>query len=584
MNWSLKELYSSFESKEFLDDLNKAKKMIEEIETFSKEFCNLKSVEVLERYIKHFGEYRTVISKLITFSSLSFSVNTSDTSALKYAEKIKKMNSDITGPMVEFSYYLKNIGENKLKEIINSSKVLEEFEYHILEIFNGSLHLLSKEEEVLISKLKQTGSASFATLQSQLSSSLLVEIDGEKLPLQAARNLAYDKDPLVRKNAYYAELKAYKVNEVASAACLNAIKGEVITLSKERGYESPLYETLFNARMKKETLDALISSIEEFLPKLREYYKLKAKKLGHENGLPFYDLFAPMGGSKGKISIEEAKSIVVDNFSSFSNELGDFARNAFEKNWIDILPKKGKVGGAFCSNIKAINESRILVNFTGSLNNAVTLAHELGHGFHGQNIFEENILNTSYPMPLAETASIFCETIVKKSALEKAGKDEKLTILEASLQGYGQVIVDIYSRFIFETNLFETRRDHALSVDELKKYMLDAQKKAYGDALNHESLHPYMWMNKPHYYYSERNFYNFPYAFGLLFSKGLYSLYLSDKDEFVKNYNIMLKNTGKLDIESVAKLMNIDVTSKEFWSSSLKEIEKEIDEFSKIVN
>ncbi len=209
----------------------------------------------------------------------------------------------------------------------------------------------------------------------------------------------------------------------------------------------------------------------------------------------------------------------------------------------------------------------------------ITLAHELGHAYHGDKIFNESILNASYTMPVAETASTLCETIVKKAAIKDAQDEEKIFILEQSLMGSTQVIVDILSRFIFEKNVFEQRMNTPLSVDKLKTMMLDAQKEAYGDGLDQETLHPYMWINKGHYYRGSLSFYNFPYAFGLLFAKGIYAIYQEKGQDFVPKIDHLLQKTGQMDVEDVAQLIGIDVTKKAFWDKSLKVIKEEIDLF-----
>ena len=412
------------------------------------------------------------------------------------------------------------------------------------------------------------------------------EIDGEvkNLPLPVVRNMAYSADKNLRKKAYEAELKAYEKIEETSAACLNGIKGEVITLCELRGYKSPLEETLIKSRMDEDILNAMFTAIKESLPAFHKYFRKKAELLGHKNGLPFYDLFAPIGSMNRTFTYEEAREYIVNNFRTFSHKLAAFADRAFENKWIDAEPREGKRGGAFCSNLHPIKESRIMANFDGSFSNVITLAHELGHGYHGLCLTEESILNSKYPMPLAETASIFCETIVVNAALEEASEEEKLSILEASLQDAGQVIVDIYSRFLFEDEVFERRKDHSLTVKELKDMMLEAQKKAYGNGLDHAYLHPYMWVNKSHYYSAERNYYNFPYAFGQLFSKGLYVKYLENKEAFVKKYDEFLRETGKNNINDVAKIMDIDVYSVDFYRSSLNLIEEDIEKFVELAD
>lgn len=583
MRWSLDELYTSFESEEFRKDAEEILSLIEEINVFAEE--ELKdgdhAREKMEKYLDYDMTISRLISKVLGYSSLTMSVDARNEAARENYSRIAMRLSDLTRADVLFRRFLDK-AEN-LQEIIDSSALLKEHEYILLETKRNARYLLSNEEEILISKLSNTGSKAWTNLQNILTSTLLVEmeVDGEmkKLPLPAVRNLAYDKDPAVRRKAFEAELQAYAQVEESSAAALNGIKGEVLTVTELRGFENPLEETLLDSRMEKGTLDAMFEAIRESLPMFRKYLRRKAELLGHENGLPFYDLFAPMGESQMSFTYEEAMDFVVKNFSSFSQRLGDYARNAYVKNWMDVEPRDGKRGGAFCSNLHAIGESRIMSNFDGSFSNMTTLAHELGHGYHGFNLKDESILNSSYPMPIAETASIFCETIVVNAALKDMDDQEAVTILEQSISDACQVIVDIYSRYLFETRLFETRKDHPLSVKELKSFMLDAQKEAYGDGLDSEVLHPYMWLNKTHYYSAGRNFYNFPYAFGLLFSKGLYAIYLKRGEEFVPQYDDLLAITGKKSIKEVAETMGIDVTKPDFFRDSLKIVEKDIEKF-----
>lgn len=583
MKWSLDALYSSFESEEFNNDFKKLETLIEETKKWCEEnlVSTENSVEKTEYYLNNSIEVQKLASKLMGFAHLTLSVETKNKQALKIQDKLQTMLTELTKPKVVFKKWISTL-EN-IDDLINKSDFLKTHEFHIKEISESGKYLLSDNEEVILAKMSTTGSSSWARLQKIVSSNLLVdiEIDGEnkELPISVVRNMAFDSDSETRKKGYFAEIKAYEKVEESSAAALNGIKGEVLTVSELRGFDSPLDETLFNSRMDKDTLNAMLEAMEESLPIFHKYYKRKAEILGHENGLPFYDLFAPVGNVEMKFTYEEAKDYVVNNFRKFSDNLADYAQKAFNNNWIDAEPKEGKVGGAFCSNIHAIGESRILTNFNGSFKNMNTLAHELGHGYHGQSLKNESTLNATYPMPLAETASIFCETIVKNAAIKEANKEETFSILGNTIMGYAQVIVDIYSRYLFETELFEIRKDHSLSVDELKDIMISAQKKAYGFSLDHDYLHPYMWANKPHYYYTNRNFYNFPYAFGLLFAKGLYAEYLNSGDAFIEQYDNLLAATGKNTIADVAKMMNIDVKDKAFWKQSLKLLEEDIERF-----
>lgn len=581
--WSLDELYKSFDSKEFKKDYEKCIKDIENIKKWAE--SNFKdsadAAHKMRRYIKAINEFYLLYTRLYSYAQLTMSVEARNEKALKVIDCLEEKATELTKPEVNFRKWLGSI--SNINEIIASDSYLRKFEFFFRENLEKSKYLLSDKEEVLISKMKNTGSIAWEKLQELLTSTLLVDItiDGEdkKLPLPVVRNMAYNKDAGLRKTAYEAELKAYLKIDGSVAACLNGIKGEVITVSRMKGYKSPLEKTVLDSRMDMETLYAMLTAMRESLPDFHRYFRKKAELMGYKNGLPFYEMFAPMGSLDIQFSYKEARDYIVDNFRTFSDALADYAAHAFDNRWIDAEPREGKRGGAFCENLHTIGESRILANFDGSFSNMTTLAHELGHGYHGACLMKEEYLNSDYPMPIAETASIFCETIVKEAALKSANEEDTFSMLENDIADSAQVIVDIFSRFIFESEVFKRRESGSLSVNELKEIMLDAQKEAYGNGLDADFLHPYMWLCKPHYYSADYNFYNFPYAFGLLFAKGLYAEYLKRGKEFVQEYDRMLSVTGKMKIADVAKVMNVEVHDPDFWRSSLELIRKDIDRF-----
>ncbi|WP_017211738.1 M3 family oligoendopeptidase [Clostridium beijerinckii] len=588
LNWSLKEIYPSFDGDEFKQDLNKLTDIIEEINKWALEATKNKDnlVEKLEDYINKFTKVTDLSSRISIFINLSLSVNTKDKNALRYSDILEKKLTNLIGSSVKFERYISSI--EGLDEIISKSKLLKEHEFMLKNIVEQSQYLLSDQEESIIANMKNTGSNAWAKLKDNLISTLLVEIEEDNeikhIPLTMVLNMAYDKDATVRKKAYEAEIKSYKKVEEGVAAALNGIKGEVLTVCDFRGYKSPLEKTLIDSRMSEESLEAMFLAMKESLPVFRKYLRRKGEMLGHKNGLPFYDLYAPVCEADMKFTYEEGTKFVEKNFRTFSDDLGDFARKAIDNHWIDVKPKEGKVGGAFCENLHFNGESRILLNYGDNFGDVVTLAHELGHGFHGECLNNETTLNSDYPMPIAETASTFCETIIKKAAIKDASKNEALAILETEISDCTQVIVDIYSRFLFEKSFFEARKGSSLSVEEINDLMLDAQREAYGDGLDPDFLHPYMWTWKPHYYDAEYNYYNFPYAFGLLFAKGLYAEYLKKGKTFSKEYEKLLSITGKNKIADVARVMGIDINDTEFWRNSLKTIEEDIEEFIDLSN
>lgn len=586
LNWSLNELYDSFEGEAYQGDLKALDNLIKEMS----ELANKMTVDhenegqKLEDYVQLAEKIALKFEKLGVYAELIVSANSKDEAANKYADIIDQKQSLLAEPETKISKWISEVQD--LESIINGSKVLEPFKFYLEEIVEHNKHLLSEKEEVILAKMKNTGSTAWVNYKNLLISTHKVEIEQEgkieELPLTVILNMAYDKDKEVRKKAYEAEIASYKKIEEGIAAALNGIKGEVITVADLRGYKSPLAMTLEDSRMEKATLDAMLEAMRESMPEFRKYLRRKAELLGYKNGLPFYEMYAPVIDKEMKYTYEAGKAFVEKQFRSFDERLGDYARKAMDHRWIDVLPKEGKVGGAFCCAVHSIGESRILLNYGDNFGDTVTMAHELGHGYHGECLKEESILNTNYPMPLAETASTFCETIVKKAAIKEGTKEEAFAILETEVSDCTQVIVDIYSRYLFETAVFESRKDSPLTVEEIKNMMLDAQREAYGDGLDPEYLHPYMWTWKSHYYYADANFYNFPYAFGLLFAKGLYAQYLKDKEGFPDKYRRLLAVTGKMKIEDVTRTVGIDVTDPQFWKDSLAIVKEDIDEFIKL--
>jgi len=576
--WDLSKLYESYTSKAFLEDLKMLDMYLEQANSFKQRFINDKAqAKVLTDYLLFQLELGSLLRKLFSFVSLNSSTNTVDKASARYMVILQKKASDFTEVSTLFSIFVSKI-EN-LDELIETSSFLKEHQFYLHETVKHHQYKLDEKTEGLLSKLNQSSTSLFSKMQRVLTSTLEIEFNGEILTLPEIIGKSEDKDQEIRKSAYETELKAYEKIDKAIAFAMNGIKGQVNTMAKYRGYQSALDQALVKSRMSKATLDAMFSAIDDYLPVFRMYLKRKGKLLGHQNRLPWYDLYAPLGESTKVFTIEEAQSFILKNFASFSPKLEDLARRAFENNWIDYLPYKGKVGGAFCANIPPIKESRILTNFNGAFGDVITLAHELGHAYHGDNIFSESLLNSHYTMPVAETASTFCETIVLNAALKDAKKAEKIYLLESSLQGSTAVVVDILSRFLFESAVFDEQQNDFLDENALKSLMLNAQKKAYGDGLDQNFLHPYMWLWKPHYYSGSLSFYNFPYAFGLLFAKGLYGIYQKEGKNFTAKYDNLLKATGKMSVEDVARLADIDLTTKTFWETSLEVIKKDIELF-----
>ncbi|MFW5995482.1 MAG: M3 family oligoendopeptidase [Spirochaetia bacterium] len=485
---------------------------------------------------------------------------------------------------VHFRNALRELG-SLLYTLMEGDEKLSAYRFFLEEELENQQHQMTASEEALAADLGRSGADAWSRLQDSVSSTLSVlwdEQTGETKTVVELRSLAHDPDRSIRRHAWKRELDAWKQMETPLAFAINGVKGHTISLNERRGYRDPLDKATSDSRITRTTLDTLIGVAEESLPVFRRYLHAKAELLGLERAA-FYDLFAPVGIQSGQWTFAEARRTIETVFGSFSDELAAFARNAFDKRWIDALPRKGKVGGAYCTSMPNARVSRVLANYDSTFSSVSTLAHELGHAYHHEVLKEHPAILRDYPMTLAETASIFSETLMFNHALSSTSGMEKLVILDTFLQDTTQVVVDILSRFYFEQSLFAARQEGELSPEELNSLMTDAQKRAYGDGLDETQLHPYMWAAKVHYYIPSLSFYNFPYTFGALFAMALFGLYESDTAGFPARYNELLEMTGSASAEQVTAGLGFDIQKPTFWRQGISVIERHVREFETLV-
>ena len=552
--WDLESIYPSVLSSEFLDDIDCIYKKAEELKTKSADE-NQSILSILSLY----DEMSDVVESVGSFVYTSFSVNTTDrdiTLAMGKAEKAQTAASDAVTVMIY------NLSKRR-DEFSDPS--LEPYALFLNEVKTDAEHMMSLEEEALANEMLQVSASAWSRLQESVTASIA---DGDKT-LTQLRGMAMDSDRSVRKNAYEREIKILDANKTAIAAALNGVKGTALLLEKRRGWADPLDRSCNTARISRKALSALISALEESLPIFRDYLKTKAKLLGLEK-LEWYDMFAPVGNASMSFTFEEAKALIIDAYSSFSPEVGAFIKNALDSHWVDPEAHEGKIGGAYDIFFPKKKESRVMMNWEGTYDSVSTLAHELGHAYHDSVVKDYPASQRSYPMTLAETASIFGETVIFQEVLKKADKDQQLSLIEAYVQGACQVCVDILSRFYFERSAFEARKEGEVTADDFSKMMLQAQEDTYGDGLG--TKHQYMWAVKGHYYSEGFSFYNYPYAFGQLFALGLFASKDSVPD-FPKHYKEVLSMTGRFEAKEVAAAAGCDIESKEFWMKGISVIQ-----------
>ncbi len=608
--WNLDSIFTGLDSDEYKKALEEYNSRIENIDAlletadrYTKESNDRFDFEAwLVAFLEAWNELIASCHTLQAYAYIIYSTDTTNNAYLNNLSFIEKKSISLYQQEIKFSTQL--LAHQKyLESFYARYPQYKEYEFLLNELIEETKHRMSTAEERLASELSTTGGNAWGMLQEQIISNLK---DEKGRTFNELRNDAYSSDPLTRKNAWQKEISLLEQNRIALAASLNNLKGQTVTLNGKRHWAKPIERSLKTARLSEASLSALIGAIEDSLPMWRNYFKAKALFLkktnstasatagsaGHE-GIAFYDLFAPLKvqnseqtkeGIISKIwTFEEAKEYVLKEYRSFSEDMYNFAKNAFEKNWIDAEVRQGKVGGAYDEDFPKGHQSRILTNFTGDFGGIITLAHEIGHAYHFYCMKGKPAMFFDYPMTLAETASTFAETIVKQDMIASSSDIEKISIIDLDLQDTSQVLVDILCRYYFEQSVFEERAKGELNADDFCRLMKTAQERSYGSGLN-EERHEYMWAVKSHYYSPDFDFYNYPYAFGQLFAAGLYMQSRKVGPSFADTYKELLSNTGNLSCEDLCRKAGFDITKKDFWQSGIAMYQKEVQDFIAYIN
>ncbi len=582
--WSVTDLHESFDSRSFQDAMDRTGADITRLEALFDQH-GVRAIEpravttedgrVADEVLAAVNEFREHSNVLVAYL---YATTTTDS----YDEKAEGLLGEFEMAAVREKPLIARLAEWTsalgVDALAGVSDQVAEHHGPLSKLAARAAHQMSEAEEGLFAELLPSGSGAWGNLQAVVTSQLAATVvmpDGAptSLPMAAVRGLATHSDPAVRRAAYDAEMQAWPTVAVTCAAAMNGVKGEANVVNRRRGWASPLDASLFANSVSRRTFDAMHEAITASLPDFRRWMHSKARLHGHDGGLPWSDLFAPLPFAPAEISWDEGLDIVRNAFGSYGGSLAGIVDRAVDERWIDAGPRDGKGGGAFCMPF-VDDRSLVFLNWSGSVDAAQTTAHELGHAYHNTQLAHRTQLQRSLPMALAETASIFCETLVVEEGLQRLEGRDRLALLDTDLQGSLQVVVDIRSRFLFETEVFARRQRRTLGVTELNDLMLQAQRDAYGDGIDEATLHPYMWAVKPHYYSS--HYYNWPYTYGLLFGLGLYAQYQQDPDRFRTHYDDALSRAGMNTAEELGAVFGFDVTDGAFWTASLDVIRARI--------
>ncbi|OEF40010.1 M3 family oligoendopeptidase [Vibrio splendidus] len=537
----------------------------------------------------------TLLSTINTFANCHASVDATHTEAKALLGRVAKLNSEMSQAFSPYEDTLIHAEPEFIDAVLeHESADVAGQRFAIESSRKLSSSRLSVAEEQLLAAMKVDGRDGWGRLYDNLTGSLKLslKLDGEDeaLGFSQAASLLYGSEFDKQEPAWRAVQGAMKTHQESFASILNALAGWRLTENKKRSKISDVHfldPSLHGSRIAPETLDTMMSVAKANRAVGQKAGLLMARVHGLDEMKPWNHLAAmpPLGDSESKVyPFDEAIEVIKTAFAEVNPEMADFVALMVENGWIDAAPAANKRLGAYCTKFAATRTPLVFMTWSGSRSDLMTLAHELGHAFHNWVMKDMPLCQTRYPMTLAETASIFAENIVRDHLLKQAQtRNEKLEMLWEELSSSLALMVNIPVRFEFEKAFYEQREKGELTAQQLCDLMETTWKEWYGDAMTEAD--PYFWASKLHFSISQVSFYNYPYLFGYLFSKGVYAQRDAKGEQFYGDYVSLLRDTGSMMAEEVVqKHLGMDLTQVDFWQQSIDMVKVQIDEFERLLD
>jgi oligoendopeptidase F len=464
---------------------------------------------------------------------------------------------------------------------------LGEIAHYLKRLRERARTTMSRKEEALASDLNVDGLSAWGRLYDKVTGKLEFDFTAknglkERKPISQWRSLMSDPDRDIGRAAFEGGNRAWQQIEDVCAAALNAIAGIRLTLNIHRRVAHIMDRALFQAAIRRETLEAMYAAIFQNLDTAREILRVKARFFDRR-GIWFFEREAPLPLPESiPFGWRSATETVSRAFAAAYPGLADYFRRILKDRWIESEARTGKRPGAFCTGSSVIEEQRVFMTFSGTLGNVSTLAHEVGHAWHAHLLQGARPFNRRYPMTLAETASIFTEHILMDGLARdpSIGEAQKLRLLDTELTDAAVFLLDITTRFTFEKAFYEERREGEVSVSRLKTLMTEAQRTIYGEALLPDGDDPYFWASKLHFYITGTTFYNFPYTFGYLLARSLIDRYHAEGQDFLPQYEAFLRLSGVDTVENVGKrALKVDFQNSAFWQAAIQSLKVPLEEY-----
>ncbi len=588
--WDIESIFpGGSESKEFEDFRAKVRRGLDDAASMLSnlpEGIDEKSLKTWVDFVLKLQSLYEDIELVLSFSNCLISQNVDDAKAHvimgegdTYIAEWQKLRTGLEARSLKVT--------DKQWDMLVSAPEIKEIAFYLNELRTLARRKMPVELESLALELAVNGYQAWNRLYDKMAGDLKVDFEEDDqtktISLGQLATKMSNPDREIRSQAFRKLTEAWESRAELAAMALNAQAGFRLTLYDRRGWKSPLYEPLTMARTQEATLETMWQVIERETHRLKPYIDAKKKLLGIDK-FSWFDQFAPCGKMDRLYPFDEAGQFITDNIRPFSTHFGDFVKMALDKRWVEAEDRPGKAGGGYCTGTGPLRQSRIFMTYASTFENLLTLAHELGHAYHSWVLKGKPFFATEYPMNLAETASIFSETLVIDAALEQAtDPQEKLMLLDQKLQAAYTMFTDIYCRFLFDKAFYAERANGIVQKDRLNEIMVEAQKKAFAGLIDESGYHPLFWCSKLHFFFTDVPFYNFPYTFGYLFSGGVYDRAKKEGAAFADKYRALLADTGSMTTEEVArKHLGVDLTQEDFWIDAVNRQLDYVDAFVKL--
>ncbi|MCS0334459.1 M3 family oligoendopeptidase [Vibrio diabolicus] len=590
-SWDLSIVYNDLSDPRIQDDIA----LVEQcIDLLNKQSADCGNVEIMQNAILTNEAASRLAGTVANFASCYASVDATNAEAKSLLGKMTRIFSELSQAFSPFDLTLTHADEEFILRVLDHENPdISGQAFSILNSRKLADTRLSNAEEQLLAAMSVDGKSAWGNLYDNLTGSLKVKLEytdgkSEELGFSQAASILYGSEFERQEAAWRGVQDAMQTHQESFAAILNALAGWRLTENKKRSTKREVHflePSLHGSRIQAETLDAMMTVAKDSRAIGQKAGLLMAKVHGLDEMKPWNHLAAmpALSGEAKVYDFDEAIDVICEAFETVNPEMSEFVRLMVQNGWIDAAPNASKRLGAYCTKLPATRTPLVFMTWSGSRSDLMTLAHELGHAFHNWVIRDLPLCQTYYPMTLAETASIFAENIVRDHLISKAESvDEKLEMLWEELSSALALMINIPVRYEFEKSFYERRQDGELTADEFCELMSETWKEWYGDVMSEPD--PYFWASKLHFSIDSVSFYNYPYLFGFLFSKGIYAQRETKGEAFYTDYINLLRDTGCMMAEDVVeKHLSMDLTQPTFWQQSVELVREKVDEFERLL-